>query len=227
MNLSMPVGELHFDQDYRETALLRDGHPVTLRALRASDKELLRHGFERLSPTSRYRRFLAPKSKLSDAELTYLTELDGLNHFAIAAVATDSDGLEDGLGVARFVRSKVDAHVAEAAITVIDDWQNKGLGTLLLLRLVAAARERGIERFESSALADNSALRDVLTPLGPAVSLRRARDELVVAVELPALPYDAVLDARVRAAPHHRILSLAARSAAGNEAFLDEKSRPS
>jgi GNAT superfamily N-acetyltransferase len=225
VSLSIAARKLHFDQDYRETALLRDGRPVTLRLLRATDKELLRRGFERLSPESRYRRFFAAKRSLSDSELAYLTELDGLNHFAIAAVVNGPDGVEDGLGIARFVRSKADARVAEAAVTVVDDWQNKGLGTLLLLRLVAAARERGIERFESSALADNAALRDVLTPLGPAVSLRRTGDELVVAVELPALPSDAVLDARARGAAHQRILSLAARNVAGNDASLDEKSR--
>jgi hypothetical protein len=108
-------------------------------------------------------------------------------------------------------RCGTDPDVAEAAITVVDDWQNKGLGTLLLLRLVAAARERGIRRFESRALADNAALRDVLAPLGPVVTMRREGDEVVIELELPDVPNDALYDASARQAAHHRVLSLIAR----------------
>jgi GNAT superfamily N-acetyltransferase len=171
----------------------------------------LRRGFERLSPESRYRRFFVAKHTLSDAELTYLTDVDGFDHLAIVATTRLPDGTEDGLGIARIVRSKADPDVAEAAITVVDDWQNKGLGTLLLLRLVAAARERGIRRFESRALADNTALRDVLAPLGPVVTMRREGDEVVIELELPDVPNDALYDAAARQAAHHRFLSLIAR----------------
>jgi CBS domain-containing protein len=194
-----PAPLLHFNRGYRETAALRGGQDVTLRLVRPTDKDLLRRGFERLSPESRYRRFFAAKTTLSDAELAYLTELDGLNHFAIAATVRLQDETEDGLGIARFVRSKIDPKVAEAAVTVV------------LLRLVAAARERGIERFESRALADNRALRDVLVPLGPAVRVRQEGEEIVMGVELPNVPSDALADADARDAPQHRLLPLAAR----------------
>ena len=56
-------------EQYRTT--LRDGTPVLVRPVRPNDKDLLRQGFDRLSPASRYRRFLAPVDELSEAELRY------------------------------------------------------------------------------------------------------------------------------------------------------------
>jgi hypothetical protein len=93
----------HFTLDYTEHAELRDGTPVALRLLRPTDKELLHAGFKQLSPESRYARFFTPKSSLSDKELVYLTEVDHEDHVAIAA-ASERDGGQTGLGVARFIR---------------------------------------------------------------------------------------------------------------------------
>jgi GNAT superfamily N-acetyltransferase len=178
------------DAAYEEHAVLRDGSRVTIRPVRPSDKELLRRGFERLSPESRFRRFLSPKSTLSDAELAYLTELDGVDHFALGAI----DEAGAGLGIARFVRTQADPTVAEVAVAVVDDWHGRGLGTLLLVRLAAAARERGIERFAGQALASNLTIQDMIAQIhgvvrptdGPEVALNV--DLAQVPVELAGPP---------------------------------------
>ncbi len=73
---------LFFDARYRERARLDDGSEIVLRLIRPTDKELLRRAFNTLSDESRYRRFFTQKRELSEAELTYLTELDGHDHFA-------------------------------------------------------------------------------------------------------------------------------------------------
>src|SRR5689334_12259749 len=95
-----------FSLDYRERAVLRDGTAVRLRLVVPEDKELLRAGFERLSPASRYARFLAPKFQLSDDELRYLCEVDHDRHVAIGALRDDGEAgaAPVGLGVARFIR---------------------------------------------------------------------------------------------------------------------------
>jgi GNAT superfamily N-acetyltransferase len=130
------------------------------------------------------------KTQLSDAELAYLTEVDGHDHVAIGAVTQDESGHEQGVAIARFIRSPDDPRAAEAAIAVVDDWQRKGLGTLLLLRLVAAARERGIDRFTGVALCSNDTIRDILARLPSGVTTRSAGRDLFVSVELPAVPVD-------------------------------------
>src|SRR5436305_11121880 len=130
-----------FDASWREEAVLEGGTRATLRMLGPDDKALLRAGFEQLSAASRYRRFHGPKASLSEAELRYLTECDGENHFAVGATAI-IDGHEQGVGVARCIRLRDRPEVAEAAITVVDAWQGRGLGKLLLHRLMEAAHER-------------------------------------------------------------------------------------
>src|SRR5689334_1091439 len=119
-----------------------------LRLIEPDDADELRRAFARLSPRSRYQRFLGGMPELTDPMVTYLTQVDGENHVAIVA-GTDSHDLktEVGLGVARFVRLADDPTVAEAAITVVDDVQGKGVGRLLLTALARIALAHGVRVF--------------------------------------------------------------------------------
>src|SRR5262245_31036074 len=125
---------MHVGPEYREQHELSDGSVVTLRHIRKEDAEELRRAFERLSPTSRYRRFFGGLHTLTDDMLRYLTDVDGTNHVAIVATHESPDlKTENGVGVARFVRLADEPEVAEAAVTVSDDMQRKGLGRKLLV----------------------------------------------------------------------------------------------
>ena len=146
--------------ELHEEHVLDDGTPVVLRMVRPSDAIELKHGFERLSPSSRYRRFLATRSTLSDETLRYLTCVDGHDHVAIVALTHAPDGADVGLGIARFIR--IEPEVAEAALTVIDDAQGKGLGRILALALARAAVARGIRRFRGEILATNQPVQQLL-----------------------------------------------------------------
>jgi GNAT superfamily N-acetyltransferase len=149
----------------RRTAL-RDGTRIVIRPVRPDDREALRESFERLSPESRYRRFLAPMAHLSESQLTYLTRVDHHDHEALVAMAEgDGDAEGEGLGIARFVRLE-DPDAAEVAVAVADSWQGRGLGTVLLAHLLARARQEGIERFTATVLADNRGSLEVLSSLG-------------------------------------------------------------
>lgn len=156
---------LYFNRDWVEHSVLRDGTPVELRLITPADRELLREGFRRMSPESRYRRFFAVKNDLTDKELDYLTDIDQINHVAIGAARELADGSREGLGVARFVRLPDADNTAEAAIAVVDDMQGKGLGSLLFQRLMAAATERGIERVRSEVLGSNAPMQEFLRSL--------------------------------------------------------------
>ncbi|MFY0565709.1 GNAT family N-acetyltransferase [Archangium lansingense] len=156
-----------FHSQYRERLSLADGTWAELRMVRREDAALLREGFERLSSRSRYQRFLSAKPRLSAEELSYLTSVDGERHVAIGAVTWSPGGKEVGLGVARFFRQAHAPEVAEVAITVVDDAQGKGLGRILMDRLVEAARERGVERFEFRVLAGNVPMYKLVQTLAP------------------------------------------------------------
>jgi RimJ/RimL family protein N-acetyltransferase len=143
---------------------LRDGTPVLVRPVRPDDKALLLGGFSRLSEASRLRRFMSPITQLSDEQLRYLTEIDYFDHFAWAAVLGDRPDV--GIGVGRYIRISGEPEVAEVAITVVDEQQAKGLGTLLLGMLAATARLAGIRMFRAFVLEDNTAMRALLEQLG-------------------------------------------------------------
>jgi RimJ/RimL family protein N-acetyltransferase len=165
--------------DHEQVVTLRDGTRALVRPIRPDDKQRLVDGLERLSPESRYRRFLRPVTSLSERELRYLTEIDYVNHFAWVAVAADVED-QPGLGVARYVRDPKDPEVAEAAVAVIDDYQGKGVGTVLLRMLTATALNNGIRTFRGWVLGDNV---EMLRPL-ERVGARRRADHGVLRVEV-------------------------------------------
>ena len=164
--------------EFSEEHTLGDGTRVRLRYILPEDGDELRRGFERLSPESRYRRFLGGVGHLSDEHIRYLTNVDGHDHVAIVATRLRPDATEEGLGVARFIRVAGEPTVAEAAITVVDDAQHKGLGLLLGVALAAAARDRGIAHFRGEILANNDAVRQLLREVG--AELHAAEDDRIV-----------------------------------------------
>lgn len=144
---------------------LPDGGLVRIRPIVPDDKGVLVEGFRRLSPESRYRRFMAPITDLSEEQLAALTEVDYRDRFAWIALSLDEPGTP-GMGVSRYVRDPADPEVAEAAVTVIDDYQGRGLGRLLLEFLGAFALDSGVRRFRGYALEDNRPIRELLHELG-------------------------------------------------------------
>ena len=110
--------------------MLRDGSKVLIRQVQGTDAPLLADGFTRLSAQSRQMRFLTRKKELSPAELRYFTDVDHHDHEALGAL-DHTDGR--GVGIARYVRDADDPQAAEIAVTIVDDWQGRGLATELLI----------------------------------------------------------------------------------------------
>jgi len=92
--------------------------------------------FERLSPQSRYRRFLTPLPQLD--EKTVRCDIDHHDHETMIALG---EQCEQSLGVARYVRYPNRPDTAQVAVTVIDDWRDRGLGTILLGVISARGRQ--------------------------------------------------------------------------------------
>lgn len=146
----------------------------------------MRASHARLSPESRYRRFLAAKPQLSSADARYLVEIDGSDHLALVATDPDQDG-QPIVGVARYIRGPEDREAAELAIVVADEYQRQGLGGELLSRLADAALARGVRRFRATTLADNAAIHRLLSRLaGGRLQARRSGEITELEVELPA-----------------------------------------
>jgi RimJ/RimL family protein N-acetyltransferase len=140
---------------------LRDGTRVLIRPVMAGDKERLIQGLAQLSPRSRYQRFLSVASHLPPTQLAYFTEIDYFDHYAIGAIAP-GEPAQPGIGVARYVRVPGSPHVAEVAVTVVDAFHRRGLGTLLLRAVATVAVRNGIQVFQAEVLGENRAARALL-----------------------------------------------------------------
>jgi RimJ/RimL family protein N-acetyltransferase len=142
-------------------------HPdLTVRLIRDADKPALLDLFERLTPLSRTRRFLAPKPALSRRELVYLTELDQIRHAAFVAVGPDGSFV----GVARYACGVGETEVADVAFAVADEWQGRGVGRALAGLLVDHACASGLTRLQATTLPENGPARKLLSRMGFTVS---------------------------------------------------------
>jgi RimJ/RimL family protein N-acetyltransferase len=146
---------------------LRCGDTVLVRTLLPDDQAGLGAMFDELSNSSRYQRFLSGKPSVSPRALRRLTEVDHRDHEALVAVTVDGDD-EDGrvVGEARWIRDDADRALAEMAITVADDWQQRGLGTVLAHDLACRAVEEGVDRFTAEVLTDNNGIRRLIEHVG-------------------------------------------------------------
>ena len=153
-------------------ATLRDGSLVLIRPVHDADTALLGVLFSRLSPRSRQLRFLGVKDELSAADVRQLTDVDHHNHEAMGALSP-----EDGraIGLVRYVRFAEVSDQAGVALTVVDAWQRRRIGTELLAQLVSYARQEGIRSFSAVISEDNVAILGMLQNLHARV--RRAERE--------------------------------------------------
>ena len=161
---------------------LGDGTPVRLRPLVREDRDGLAEGFAALSPESRYHRFLAPLRALTPAMLGHLVDdVDGDSHVAIVCEVVDGAAV----GVGRYVRERARPRYAEAAVTVADRWQGRGVGRLLSTGIAALAWANGVRFFTAMVHADNAPSLAMLARLGVVVERSAAGFGVVgVVVEL-------------------------------------------
>jgi RimJ/RimL family protein N-acetyltransferase len=142
--------------------VLADGRRLTIRPIERNDRDRLRRLFARLTPESRYRRYLSPMPKLTERELTHLVAVDHLRHEALAAV-DETDG--SFVAAARYVQPPCQPHVVEVAIEVADDLHRQGIGTALAIHTLQRARANGFTRVIATALHDNAPARALLRRL--------------------------------------------------------------
>jgi GNAT superfamily N-acetyltransferase len=156
---------------YTSVLSLADGSIFTVRPVTGDDKHLILTGFDQLSERSRYLRFLSPMPSLSRGQLAYLSELDHRHHVAIGILDGDKP-----VAIGRFVRFDDDPTTADVALTVIDAYQGRGIGRVVIEVLAMLARHRDIRWMHFDVLAENTGMLALLdrldavrTPSGPVV----------------------------------------------------------
>ncbi len=174
--------------------MLKDGSTVELRPIKATDRDALDAFHKRQSQESIYFRFFRYRPELSDKELDYFTQVDYEDRMAFVALLG-----QELVAVARYERWS-ERSEAEVAFFVDDDHHGKGLGTLMLEYLAAAAREAGLTGFTASVLAENYRMLGVFRSAGFEVSTRFADGVIEVDIGI-----DVTGEASTAIADRHRL----------------------
>ncbi len=160
-----PVKALKLGPDHpRWIDVLRDGTKVGIRPVTKLDAAAERAFIESLSPEARRSRFLGQLSHPTGALITQFTDIDYNHDVAFAAVVPDGEK-EKFIGVSRY-STNADGSSCECAVTVLDDWHQKGLGSALMKHLIEVARARGIRYMFSIDAAANADMADLAKYLG-------------------------------------------------------------
>jgi GNAT superfamily N-acetyltransferase len=181
------------------TTYVSDGTCLRLRIGTPEDVAELLAGFERFSDESRYKRFFTAKPHLTEPMLEHLVAVDRERHVAIGAfdpACPSPAGGEDGagIGVVRVIRETGDAKQAEFSISVVDDYQHRGVGRVLMEAAAVVADRLGIVSLHGTVLAENLPMRRLALSLG--ATQNEVEDaavleyEVDVAETLAALPAD-------------------------------------
>ncbi len=138
---------------------------VLIRPIRPEDANTERDFVDNLSSESKYFRFMNHMNKISPLMLARFTQIDYDREMALVAILGEHTQEARMIGVARYI-SNPDELSCEFALTVADDWQKRGLGRQLMERLMAIARDRGLQVMEGDVLAQNSKMLRLCASLG-------------------------------------------------------------
>jgi RimJ/RimL family protein N-acetyltransferase len=155
---------------------------ITIRELHSSDRRAVAFTFGHLSRRSRYQRYFTTKHELAPRELRLLVDVDHWHHEALIAFSPPPRA---PIGIARYVRLE-EFDAAEVAIEVVDGWQDRGVGTALMLALSERARAAGLHPVHMSMLRDNKAARALAGHFGPATVLAAAGNVVELSYSLSA-----------------------------------------
>ncbi|WP_456787340.1 GNAT family N-acetyltransferase [Cellulomonas sp. P5_C5] len=202
-----PRPGLAYPAAWEADVVLHDGSTTHVRPLRPDDADALQAFHVGQSERSTYLRFFAPLERLSERDLARLVNVDHVDRVALVAVSSGAGptGADQIIGVARYDRIGTDE--AEVAFNIADAHQGRGLGSVLLEHLAAAARERGVRRFVAEVLPQNGRMIAVFKQAG--YEVRQRTEDGIVAVGFDIDPTDRSL--AVMADREHRAEALSMR----------------
>jgi len=195
-------------QRWEGDVVLADGGVVHVRPIHADDAEALVAFHHRQSPESLYYRYFSPKPRLTEAEVEHLVTVDYRDRMAF--VALDGDLL---IGVGRYDRLRT-GNEAEVAFMVDEDHRGRGLATVFLEYLVAAARDAGIDELVAQVLPDNRRMLVVFERAGFTAHRQFADGVIEVELDLEETPaVEAAIADRERRAEARSVARLLAPAA--------------
>jgi RimJ/RimL family protein N-acetyltransferase len=166
---------------YSAVETLRDGRSVEIRALKPADRPALEAAVDRTSPHSLYRRFFAVRTVFTEDQANFFVNVDFRTHVALIAVV-EEHGRPVIAGGGRYVLVGNDK--AEIAFMIIDAYQGRGIGRILLRHLAAIAKDAGIRQFVAEVLPENTPMLRLFEKSGLHINVQSERGVTHVTLDL-------------------------------------------
>jgi acetyltransferase len=164
----------------------RDGEPVTIRPIRPEDEPMMVSFHGSLSEQSVYMRYfhmLGLDQRTAHERLTRICFIDYDREMALVAERTEPEtGRREIMGVARLSRPGGIPDEAEFSVLISDRFQRRGLGTLLVSKLLEVGRAEGLRRITADILFENYPMQRISRNLG--FHLHRDTEEMVMKADL-------------------------------------------
>ena len=161
-----------------EKIIAKNGQEFLIRPIQKEDKQRLIDGLNKMSQESIHHRFLGFKKGFSDKELKHLTEVDGQKNFAVAIGLLNSQSSIEGVGIGRYHINYEDSKAAEVAITIIDEFQGIGLGTIIMNHLIKVALSNEITEFQGILESTNDGMMALIKKFDGFKAIRTESGEL-------------------------------------------------
>jgi RimJ/RimL family protein N-acetyltransferase len=168
---------------------LRNGLAVTIRHLRADDRERIAKAVRQLDRDSVYTRLFSYRNELTESALDRIMRVDAEHEVAlVVTIRAGSD--ETVIGSCRYVVTSADGvePTAEVAFVVEEDYHGFGIASRLLRHLAQIAREHGIGTLEADVLAENKSMLGVFARSGLPMTKRRDGGSVHVILALRDIP---------------------------------------
>ena len=156
--------KIDYPDEMKRCDVLRDGTEILFRPVKPTDEPTLSEMLYSLSPKSIKTRFMMHKKAFPHREVQQFTNVDYRYNFAVVGIVPCAS-YEQIVGIAQYFqdpRSKC----AEVALLIQDEWQLKGMGTLLLAYITQIARQRGVKNFYAKVLPDNEPMLSIFRNSG-------------------------------------------------------------
>jgi len=166
----LPFPEVEYPEELKRTVTLKDGTKVLLRPIKPSDATLKQHLFYALSKETIKKRYLGSLKAMPLKRIWPYVTVDYENEMSIVGVVMEG-GMENFVAIGSYARIP-HTRMAEVSLVVRDDWQNKGLGTVLLKYLIEIAKKKGFEGFTAWVLIDNTKMMHIFKKLSYPIKYR-------------------------------------------------------
>ncbi|HPO70965.1 MAG TPA: GNAT family N-acetyltransferase, partial [Anaerohalosphaeraceae bacterium] len=149
--------KVHYPQELERFVTLKDGTEIFFRPVKPTDEAALADMLYSLSSESVKKRYFTHTKTFPHKDVQKITNIDYEQNLAIVGVVPGPEGAEEIVAIAQYFLDPK-TQVAEVAFIVQDEWQDKGMGAMLLDYLTRIAKDRGVKSFYATVLPTNKAM---------------------------------------------------------------------